>query len=328
MPSRRVLVSVLAMVMFAFAAGCGGGTREPYQEIKVPESPQDIELEEEGETDTAPAPVEEEPEADQMAQAEEAEQPPEEPEPTAEATMAPEEPAAEPAEPEPEVTEPAPTEEEQETPEMTAEKPQATPMEEADGEESMAETKPQTPRKTSASQPKAQPAPEPEPAPRRTPPGIIETHQGLAVAFPTYGNQARGWIFFEEVDGGVRVLARIVGLKPNQKHGFHIHEFGDFGDHRTGKTAGGHYDPLNTARHGRPNAEQPHHAGDLGNLQADDDGEANYDRIIKGICVTGCDAPVLGRAVIVHAGPDDFSQPTGNAGPRLAVGVIGVANPD
>jgi Cu-Zn family superoxide dismutase len=73
--------------------------------------------------------------------------------------------------------------------------------------------------------------------------------------------------------------------------------------------------------HGGPDADQ-RHAGDLGNLEADAGGVANYDRIDSGIQLTG-ENSILGRAVIVHASEDDLTtQPTGAAGARLACGVI------
>jgi len=65
--------------------------------------------------------------------------------------------------------------------------------------------------------------------------------------------------------------------------------------------------------------------GDLGNLDADTNGHATYDRVDRHVSLNGAHA-VIGRAVIVHAGEDDLvSQPTGNAGGRVACGVIGIA---
>ena len=69
------------------------------------------------------------------------------------------------------------------------------------------------------------------------------------------------------------------------------------------------------------------HAGDLGNLTADNDGKAHYEITVSNISVAGMKNPIIGRGVIVHAKVDDGSQPVGNAGGRIACGVIGVANP-
>jgi Cu-Zn family superoxide dismutase len=62
-------------------------------------------------------------------------------------------------------------------------------------------------------------------------------------------------------------------------------------------------------------------------VQADDQGKAHYEISVKGISVQREKNPIIGRAVIVHAKPDDGSQPVGNAGGRIGCGVIGVANP-
>ena len=77
--------------------------------------------------------------------------------------------------------------------------------------------------------------------------------------------------------------------------------------------------------HYLPETEQ-RHAGDLGNLTADNDGKAHYELTVKNISVAGTKNPVIGRGVIVHAKVDDGGQPVGNAGGRIACGVIGVAN--
>ena len=88
-------------------------------------------------------------------------------------------------------------------------------------------------------------------------------------------------------------------------------------------SAGGHFNPDNK-KHGAPTDEE-RHVGDLGNLEADENGVAHYERTDTVIAFFGPHS-VIGRAIIVHAGEDDFtSQPTGNAGTRLACGVIGIA---
>jgi Cu-Zn family superoxide dismutase len=66
------------------------------------------------------------------------------------------------------------------------------------------------------------------------------------------------------------------------------------------------------------------HVGDMGNLEADSTGSAHYQRT-DGLLTLNGPHSIVGRAVIVHAGPDDMrSQPTGAAGARLACGVIGI----
>jgi len=154
---------------------------------------------------------------------------------------------------------------------------------------------------------------------------LADLTEAVAVVHPTTGNAAHGWMRFTQTADGMHVTGEIQGLKPNAKHAFHIHEFGDCtsGD---GKSAGSHYNPEGHP-HAGPDASM-RHAGDLGNLEADASGVAHYDRTIAGLTVGGVNNPVIGRSVIIHAGEDDFAtQPTGNAGDRIGCGVIGVAKP-
>jgi Cu-Zn family superoxide dismutase len=142
-----------------------------------------------------------------------------------------------------------------------------------------------------------------------------------AVLEPTEGNQVTGTVNFLEAPDGIRVRATIEGLEPNTTHGFHIHEEGDCSA-PDGTSAGGHFNPTDDP-HGGPNdpADQ-RHVGDLGNLESNADGVATYERVDDLLTVEG-NTSILGRGMIVHAGTDDLeSQPTGDAGARLACGVI------
>ena len=115
------------------------------------------------------------------------------------------------------------------------------------------------------------------------------------------------------------VVARVSGLSPGG-HGFHIHEKGDCssGD---GMSAGGHFNPLGKP-HGHP-SRADHHAGDMPMLMADSYGDANLTTELDDITVGSGAGDVVGKAVIVHKDPDDFTtQPTGNSGARVACGVI------
>lgn len=158
-----------------------------------------------------------------------------------------------------------------------------------------------------------------------TPRPFKDVKHAIAVVHSTEGNTARGVVRFTQLGGNaVQVVAEIEGLKPNAKHGFHIHQYGDC-SRSDGKSAGGHYDPATVGHHGKPDSEK-HHAGDMGNLESDKDGKAHYEKTLKGISIAGTLNPILGRGVIVHASEDVFEQPTGNAGARIGCGVIGVAN--
>jgi len=145
--------------------------------------------------------------------------------------------------------------------------------------------------------------------------------KAIAVLHATKGNKVEGTVTFTKTGEGVKVEAKMTGLTPG-KHGFHIHEFGDLTS-PDGKAAGPHFNP-GGHQHGGPDSDQ-RHAGDLGNVEADQSGTANYSYTDKQLRFDG-PGSILGRGVVVHAKADDLkSQPAGDAGDRIAVGVIGIA---
>lgn len=149
------------------------------------------------------------------------------------------------------------------------------------------------------------------------PPNISATAQ----LNPTKGNAVTGTVSFaRQQDKVVRVSGEVRGLAPNAEHGFHIHDKGDCssGD---GVSAGGHFNPLGKAHGAHGHSE--HHAGDLVSLRADAAGVARFDYTSAAITVGEGATDVIGRGLIVHRDADDFkTQPTGNAGPRIACAVI------
>jgi len=148
--------------------------------------------------------------------------------------------------------------------------------------------------------------------------------QAIAVLSPTAGQHCKGVVRFTQEGDSVKVVADLEGLNPGQKHAFHIHQYGDCSA-PDAMSAGSHYNPEGHP-HGLPDTEN-RHAGDLGNVQADDQGKAHYEITVKNITIQGHMNPIAGHAVIVHAKVDDGSQPVGNAGGRIACGVIGIAAP-
>jgi len=129
-----------------------------------------------------------------------------------------------------------------------------------------------------------------------------------------------------EQEGDItKIWITFTGLKPG-KHAFHIHEFGNLTN--ACATAGGHYNPI-SREHGGPNDEE-RHVGDLGNIEADESGNATAyfeDKLIK---LTG-EHSVIGRSCVCHEGEDDLgrggfpdSKTTGHAGGRIACGIIGI----
>jgi len=147
------------------------------------------------------------------------------------------------------------------------------------------------------------------------------TSHAVCVVAPAQGASCHGVVRFEQRDGRVTVSADLAGLAPDSTHGFHVHELGDVTD-LAGKSAGGHYNPA-VHPHGLPPSDN-RHAGDLGNVTADASGRAVFTLTVDNFSLTGKHG-VVGRAIVVHADPDDGSQPTGNAGARIGFGVIGIA---
>ena len=147
-----------------------------------------------------------------------------------------------------------------------------------------------------------------------------EPPRATAALQPTKGSKAFGEATFEQAGDKVRVVVFAQGLKPNAEHGFHIHEAGDCssGD---GMSTKGHFNP-----HGKPHGDPKsaeRHAGDLPALKAGKDGRAKIDVTLDVISIGQGAGNIVGRGLIIHADPDDYkTQPTGNAGARIACGVI------
>ncbi len=150
-----------------------------------------------------------------------------------------------------------------------------------------------------------------------------EITKAVAELHGTKGNNISGTVTFTKEADGIKVVADITGLK-HGKHGFHIHEYGDC-TADDGSSAGGHFNPENV-KHGAP-TDSVRHVGDLGNIEAGQDGNAHLELTDTLLSFSGPHS-IIGRGVIVHGGEDDLtSQPSGNAGPRVACGVIGIAKP-
>ncbi|KAL9233266.1 hypothetical protein vseg_008287 [Gypsophila vaccaria] len=131
--------------------------------------------------------------------------------------------------------------------------------------------------------------------------------------------------FTQEGDGPTTVTGTVTGLKPGL-HGFHVHALGDTTNGCM--STGPHFNPTGK-EHGAPE-DDVRHAGDLGNITAGDDGTAIFSIIDSQIPLSGPNS-IVGRAVVVHADPDDLgrgghelSKSTGNAGARIACGIIGL----
>ena len=151
--------------------------------------------------------------------------------------------------------------------------------------------------------------------------GGSDGQRAVAALEATKGNSTAGTVTFTQQGAKVLVNAKVTGLKPNAEHGFHVHEKGDCssGD---GMSTGGHFNPGGKP-HGHGGAAPQHHAGDMPNLKADANGNASASFSLATLTVGAGATDVIDRGLIVHRDPDDYkTQPTGNAGPRLACAVI------
>jgi Cu-Zn family superoxide dismutase len=150
-----------------------------------------------------------------------------------------------------------------------------------------------------------------------------EPTKAIAVLHPTQGNHVEGTVTFTKSGDEIKIVADVTGLAPG-KHGFHVHQFGDCSS-PDGNAAGGHFNPTKAPHAGHDAAQR--HVGDLGNLEADASGKAHLELTDNMMTMSG-EKSIIGRGVIVHEKEDDLkSQPVGNAGGRLACGVIGIAKP-
>jgi len=137
-----------------------------------------------------------------------------------------------------------------------------------------------------------------------------------------HSETVKGSILFMQAPGTPTLIkGTITGLQPGD-HGFHIHEFGDMS--KGCESMGAHYNP-DGVDHGDENEG---HVGDLGNITADDKGTASFSIRADRVDLIG-ERSVVGRGIVVHADADDLGQggdeeskKTGNAGNRLACGVI------
>ena len=150
--------------------------------------------------------------------------------------------------------------------------------------------------------------------------------QARASLRPTLGNTVVGHLELANERNQVHITGEVSGLRKKGEHGFHIHEIGDCSG-SDAKTAGEHFAPLGHP-HGPPGPQATHHTGDFGNLSADQNGVAHVDVWTDLPLLTAGQHYVVGRSFIVHEGKDDLTtQPSGNAGARVACGVIEAARP-
>ena len=139
---------------------------------------------------------------------------------------------------------------------------------------------------------------------------------------PKSNSNVSGNVVFTEDNGTVAMTAILSGLTPGS-HAIHLHEKADCSSD-DGKSTGGHWNPTSEP-HGKWDASEGYHKGDIGNFEADEKGNGTISFTTDQWCI-GCGDPnkdIMGKAVIVHEGTDDFTtQPTGAAGGRVSCGAV------
>ena len=153
--------------------------------------------------------------------------------------------------------------------------------------------------------------------------GPSTAQQAEAILASASGSLVSGKLILMPMQDGVHVIGELGGFRPGSSHGFHIHEKGDCSA-ADASSAGGHFNPAGKP-HGRA-MQGAHHAGDSDNIVADAKGVAKINTHISGVSLGGgAGNDIAGRAFVAHAAADDYiSQPAGNAGARVACGVIKV----
>ena len=156
--------------------------------------------------------------------------------------------------------------------------------------------------------------------PRKAVPAASTAQGADIVMAPASGSLVSGRLHATPTPNGVRITGELGGLSLGSTHAIHIHEKGDCSA-ADATSAGGHFNPAQHP-HGRAGSG-PHHGGDMDNIVANANGVARVDVQAIGVTLCGGDTDIGGRAVVVHAAADDYqSQPAGNAGARVACGVI------
>jgi superoxide dismutase, Cu-Zn family len=162
---------------------------------------------------------------------------------------------------------------------------------------------------------------DPVPPPVAQAASIAASATAHANLFGASDTTVNGALDLTAANGGVLVVGDLSGLPPGTEHGFHLHETGDCSA-PDAESAGPHFNPA-MSDHGGPDSAAKH-LGDMPNVVADDHGAAKVSSRVEGATLRdGGPNDLVGRAFIVHEKKDDYvSQPAGDAGARIACGVV------
>lgn len=149
---------------------------------------------------------------------------------------------------------------------------------------------------------------------------VFDTKTALATIGETNESGVAGKAVFTQIGDNIKLVVSLANASAGE-HAVHIHATGDCSA-PDGTSAGGHWNPTGVA-HGKW-GEGEFHLGDIGNMTVDEQGMGKIELTTNlWEMNTGSDIDIVGKAIIVHAGADDFvSQPSGNAGARIGCGVI------
>lgn len=165
------------------------------------------------------------------------------------------------------------------------------------------------------------------PKPKSTPnqnPAASTAQEAVANLASASGSLVSGKLILKPMGDGVHVSGDVGGFRPGDVRGLHIHEQGDCSA-VDASSAGADFNP-GAQPHGRARQGAQHAVGSNNNIVADARGVARVNAHVRGVRLGGGAAnDIAGRAIIVHAAADDHAtQPGGNAGARVACGVIRV----
>lgn len=152
-------------------------------------------------------------------------------------------------------------------------------------------------------------------------PAIAQSGQTASASFVDADGQPNGEASLTQTPAGVLIALEIQGLPPESWVAFHVHETGTCDAGSGHDTAGGHFNPTGVD-HGFK-VESGTHAGDMPNQYVPADGIMRAHVLNSFVRIDGGEADIRGRALMIHAGPDDYaSQPAGDAGARIACAPI------